>query len=223
MSGLIAERIAKIRRQLPPQVRLMAVTKQVTVEAIREAYAAGVRDFGESRIQEAQAKLVHLQDLPDIKWHLIGHLQGNKAKKGLELFQWVHSCDSLKLALRLDRLAAEMSLQPQICLQVKIIPDPDKYGWTVPELLADLAKLDQCDTIKIRGLMTILPLGLSQDESLAVFEGTRELALAIKQQNWSNIKMEELSMGMSADYHLAVQAGATMVRLGHVIFGERST
>jgi hypothetical protein len=222
MSGLITERIAHIRQQLPAGVRLIAVTKQVSVDAMREAYAAGIRDFGESRTQEAEAKVAQLKDLPNLNWHLIGHLQNNKAKKALEQFQWIHSCDSLKLAQRLNRIAAELSLRPQVCLQVKVVPDPDKYGWTVPELLADLPELDQCDAIQIQGLMTILPLGLSQQESLAVFERTRELAEKIRQQNWSNLQMQELSMGMSGDYPLAVQAGATMVRLGRIIFGERT-
>lgn len=222
MSGLITERIAHIRQQLPAGVRLIAVTKQVSVDAMREAYVAGIRDFGESRTQEAEAKVAQLKDLPNLNWHLIGHLQNNKAKKALEQFQWIHSCDSLKLAQRLNRIAAELSLRPQVCLQVKVVPDPDKYGWTVPELLADLPELDQCDAIQIQGLMTILPLGLSQQESLAVFERTRELAEKIRQQNWLNLQMQELSMGMSGDYPLAVQAGATMVRLGRIIFGERT-
>lgn len=222
MSGLITERIAHIRQQLPAGVRLIAVTKQVSVDAMREAYVAGIRDFGESRTQEAEAKVAQLKDLPNLNWHLIGHLQNNKAKKALEQFQWIHSCDSLKLAQRLNRIAAELSLRPQVCLQVKVVPDPDKYGWTVPELLADLPELDQCDAIQIQGLMTILPLGLSPQESLAVFERTRELAEKIRQQNWLNLQMQELSMGMSGDYPLAMQAGATMVRLGRIIFGERT-
>ena len=222
MTGSIAELITNIRQQLPIGVRLIAVTKQVPVEAMREAYSAGVRDFGENRLQEAEAKMAHLSDLPDLNWHLIGHLQSNKSKKALEQFQWIHACDSLNLAQRLNRLATELSLQPKLCLQVKVVADPDKYGWSIPELLADLPELDQCDALQIRGLMTILPLGLSPEESLRVFERTRELAGKIGQQNWSNIQMQELSMGMSDDYHLAVQAGATMVRLGRVIFGERT-
>lgn len=219
MSGSIAERIINIRQQLPPAVRLIAVTKRVSVDAMREAYAAGVRDFGESQIQEAAVKQALLLDLPDINWHLIGHLQSNKVKKALEIFQWIHSCDNLSLAQRLNRLASELSLKPQVCLQVKILPDPNKYGWTIPELLADLPGLEQCDMLQIRGLMTILPMGLSELETMTVFEGTRALALQIQEQNWSNLKMQELSMGMSGDYHLAVRSGATMVRLGHVIFG----
>lgn len=223
MKDSIAERIATIHQQLPTNVRLIAITKQVPVDAIREAYAVGVRDFGESRIQEAEAKIAQLSDLPDLTWHLIGHLQSNKAKKALQLFQWIHSCDSLELAQRLNRLATELSVKPQVCLQVKIAPDPNKYGWTVPDLFKDLPELNRCEALKIQGLMTILPLGLSEQESLTVFTRTRELALKIEQQNWSNLHMQELSMGMSDDYHLAVQAGATMVRLGRIIFGDRTT
>jgi PLP dependent protein len=223
MTGSIAERIAHIREQLPASVRLIAVTKQVSVDAMREAYAAGIRDFGESRTQEAEAKIAQLKGLPDLNWHLIGHLQSNKAKKALELFQWIHSCDNLKLAQRLNRLATELSLKPKVCLQVKVAPDPNKYGWSVSELLADLPELNRCEALQIQGLMTILPLGLSDQESLAVFEHTRELALKIEQQNWSNLRIQELSMGMSDDYPLAVQSGATMVRLGRIIFGERIT
>ncbi len=223
MTGSIAERIATIHQQLPTNVRLIAITKQVPVDAMREAYAVGIRDFGESRIQEAEAKIAQLNDLPDLTWHLIGHLQSNKAKKALQLFQWIHSCDSLELAQRLNRLATEQSVKPQVCLQVKIAPDPNKYGWTVPDLFKDLPELNRCEALKIQGLMTILPLGLSEQESLDVFTRTRELALNIKQQNWSHLHMQELSMGMSEDYRLAVQAGATMVRLGRIIFGERTT
>ena len=221
MTDSIAERIVKIRQQLPEGVRLVAITKQVPMEVMREAYEAGVRDFGESRIQEAELKIAQLRDLPNLTWHFIGHLQSNKAKKALEQFQWIHSCDNLQLAQRLNRLASELSLQPNVCLQVKVVPDPNKYGWSVPELLADLPELNQCNALQIRGLMTILPLGLSEPESREVFERTRELALKIRQQNWSNLPIQELSMGMSDDYHLAVQAGATMVRLGRIIFGER--
>ncbi|HLO50276.1 MAG TPA: YggS family pyridoxal phosphate-dependent enzyme [Kamptonema sp.] len=219
----IASRIANIRQELPPSVRLIAVSKQVSVEAMRSAYAAGVRDFGESRIQEAAEKQTQLQDLPDITWHLIGHLQANKAAKALEQFQWIHSLDSLKLAQRLDRLATELDRQPQACLQVKILPDRDKYGWSVPELLADLPELNHCRSLRIKGLMTIPPLGLDEAQTLTLFNSARELAEKIRQQNWSHISMEQLSMGMSGDYHLAIQAGATMVRVGQTLFGERGT
>lgn len=217
----IASRINSIRQHLPESVRLIAVTKQVPTDAIREAYDAGIRDFGESKVQETAEKQSQLQDLPDINWHLIGHLQGNKAAKALEHFQWIHSIDSLKLATRLSRLAEEMSCSPQVCLQVKMLPDPEKYGWSVPELLADLPELNKCQHIKIQGLMTIPPLGLDDSQILELFNSTRELADKIQEQNLPHIQMQQLSMGMSGDYHLATQAGATMVRVGQTLFGSR--
>jgi pyridoxal phosphate enzyme (YggS family) len=217
---MIAQHLEEIRQQLPPHVRLIAVTKQVPVAAMREAYAAGIRDFGENRLQGALPKLAELADLPDLNWHFIGHLQVNKAKKVLEHFSWIHSVDSRPLAERLNHLAADLPRPPQVCLQVKVLPDPDKYGWEVPELLAALPQLEQLRHLDIQGLMAILPLGLTAAATLAAFESVSDLARQIARQ--SRLPMSQLSMGMSADYPLAVQAGATMVRLGRVIFGERN-
>ncbi|MEH1918994.1 YggS family pyridoxal phosphate-dependent enzyme [Nostoc sp.] len=222
MNSSISERILSIRSSLPTSVKLIAVSKQVSAQAIRSAYNAGIRDFGESRIQEAASKQAELQDLPDITWHFIGHLQSNKAKKAIEHFLWIHSVDNLKLAQRLDQLAQQLGVSPQVCLQVKILPDPNKSGWSVPALLADLPTLNQYKSLQIQGLMTIPPSGLNDSEILNVFNLNRELAKEIQEQNWSHIKMQHLSMGMSGDYELAVQAGATMVRLGTILFGDRS-
>lgn len=220
----LAQRIEQIQQTIPDGVRLVAVTKTFAAQTIREAYAVGLRDFGESRIQEAAFKQEQLRDLADIRWHLIGHLQSNKAKKALEMFHWIHTCDSLKLARRLDRLVAEASFpSPRLLLQVKPLPDPEKYGWTIPELLADLEELDACTNLSIEGLMTILPLNLSTDEALAAFESVRALAAKITRESDSHLPMKQLSMGMSGDYPLAIQAGATMVRLGRILFGDRSS
>ncbi|MBD2138560.1 YggS family pyridoxal phosphate-dependent enzyme [Anabaena sp. FACHB-1237] len=222
MSQQITQRIADISASLPNTVRLIAVSKTVPSEFIRTAYNAGIRDFAESRIQETISKQAELQDLTDITWHLIGHLQINKAKKALQIFQWIHSVDSLALAQRLNTLAFQIGVHPHICLQVKILPDDNKYGWIIPELLSDLSSLNECQYLKIQGLMTIPPLGLENSQILNVFNSTRELGATINSQNWSNISIEELSMGMSGDYLMAVAAGATMVRLGTTLFGQRS-
>lgn len=218
----IAQRIAEVRQNIPPQVRLIAISKQVSVESMRAAYDAGIRDFGESRIQEAEAKQDQLRDLTDVTWHLIGHLQTNKAARALELFDWIHSVDSLKLAQRLNTLAQERATRPQVCLQVKLRPDPNKYGWDVASLWDDLASLDACGNLNIVGIMTIPPLGLTDSETLAVFQDAHQLAEKIRQQSCQNLRMEELSMGMSGDYPLAIQAGATLVRLGRTLFGDRA-
>lgn len=216
----IAEKIAQIRQQIPDSVKIVAVTKQVSVERIREAYAAGIRDFGENRLQEALSKQEQLQDLTDVCWHFIGHLQSNKAKKAIESFHWIHSVDSLSLAQRLNRLAQDFPHSPQICLQVKPLSDPNKYGWDFEELLHDISILEQCHALKIRGLMTILPLGLSEKEALDGFKQVNQLANTITQR--SSLSLEQLSMGMSGDYLLAIEAGSTMIRPGRQIFGERS-
>jgi PLP dependent protein len=221
MTGSVAHNIDTIRRDLPAAVTLMAVTKQVAVAAMREAYATGIRDFGESRIQEAETKQQELADLPDLRWHLIGHLQSNKVRKALQIFDWIHSVDSLKLAQQIDRVAAELQLRPNICLQVKLLPDPDKYGWTVSELLADLPQLDRLEQLKIQGLMAIPPLGLTPPELELFFGQARDLRDRIGQQTWQNIQLPELSLGMSGDYRPAISAGSTIVRLGSIIFGDR--
>ncbi|MBR8828024.1 MAG: YggS family pyridoxal phosphate-dependent enzyme [Gomphosphaeria aponina SAG 52.96 = DSM 107014] len=221
MNGFISQNINQIRQQLPSHVRLIAITKQVSVIGMREAYGAGIRDFGENRLQEALLKQEQLQDLPDICWHFIGHLQTNKGRKVLEKFQWIHSVDSLKLASRLNELAGEIGKTPQVCLQVKVLADPNKYGWEIPELLADLPQLDHFSGLKIQGLMTILPLGLSEAETFGAFRELSLLSEKISQANWLHLQMQELSMGMSADYKFAVSAGATMIRLGRIIFGAR--
>jgi PLP dependent protein len=217
----IADNIETIRKDLPATVKLMAVSKYVSVDLMREAYATGIRDFGESRIQEAQTKQQELADLPDICWHLIGHLQGNKVRKALQIFDWIHSVDSLKLVQQIDRVAAELATSPNICLQVKILPDPDKFGWTISELLADLPEIDACQQLKVRGLMAIPPLGLNIAQTQQFFDRVRDLSQQISQQHRSRLQMSELSMGMSGDYLPAVAAGATIIRLGSSIFGER--
>ncbi|MDJ0844391.1 YggS family pyridoxal phosphate-dependent enzyme [Crocosphaera sp.] len=216
----ITENLDKILGQIPSSVRLIAVTKKKSVAAIKEAYDYGIRDFAESRIQEALLKQEQLQEYQDICWHFIGHVQTNKAKKVLENFHWIHSVDSLKLAEYLDKLASKTSISPHICLQVKLLTDPNKYGWDMIELWQDLSHLESLKHLKIKGLMTILPLGLSEDECLETFDKVKKLAKKITEK--SSLQLEELSMGMSNDYLLAVEKGATMIRLGTIIFGERN-
>ena len=220
MTGYISQRINSITQEIPPNVELIAITKQVSIERMREAYIAGVRNFGENRLQEALSKQQQLRDLSDINWHFIGHIQKNKAKNIIENFGWIHSVDSLSLAQRLNRLAGELNLMPKVFLQVKVLPDPNKYGWEVTRLLQDLEQLNQLKQLNYQGLMTILPFGLSSEDALTAFQKTQKLATSIKQKSYSNLIMEELSMGMSGDYKLAIQAGATKIRLGRTIFGD---
>ena len=222
MTGYISQKIALIRQEIPQNVELIAITKQVSIEAMREAYKAGIRNFGENRLQEALLKQEQLKDLTDVDWHFIGHIQKNKAKKVLQNFAWIHSVDSLSLAQRMNSLAAELNLMPKVFLQVKVLSDPNKYGWEIDNLLQDLELLNQFERLNIQGLMTILPLGLSSVEILKAFEKVAELSTTIRQKNYANLTMTELSMGMSGDYQLAIQAGASKIRLGRTIFGERT-
>ncbi len=223
MTGSIAKKINLIKQEIPQNVKLIAITKQVSIEAMKEAYETGVRDFGENRLQEALTKQQQFKDLGNIDWHFIGHIQKNKAKKVIENFAWIHSVDSLALAQRLNRLAKELNRVPKVFLQVKILPDPNKYGWQVTELWQDLEQLNQFNQLDIQGLMTILPLGLSPTETLTAFQATQKLAAAIQEQNYANLTMEHLSMGMSEDYLQAIAAGATTIRLGRAIFSDANS
>ena len=203
---------------LPPAVRLVAVSKTVASEQIRWAYDCGVRDFGESRLQEALPKMVALADL-DITWHFIGRLQANKARRIIEHFSWIHSVTDLAIASRLNKLAAELQKRPQVCLQVKLWQDDQKLGWSEAQLGHDLNQLQHLDNLDWRGLMAILPVGLRPPERLEYFQSVAHLAQRLRAQ--SSLPLRELSLGMSGDYKEAIAARATMVRLGSIIFGAR--
>lgn len=219
--GALPEQFDRIRQSIPSTVTLIAVTKFLSVETIRAAYDRGIRHFGESRVQEAIAKQAELSDLPDITWHLIGSLQTNKARKAVEHFDWIHSVDSLKLAQRLDAIAQELDRVPQCCLQVKIVPDPPKAGLDLAALDTLLPEFDQLTHLKLRGLMAIPPQGASDATVREVFHGAKTLADRINQQGFSRLHIDQLSLGMSGDYEVAIACGATMVRLGTILFGSR--
>lgn len=216
----IQQRLTQIRATLPPQVQIMAVSKGRSPDQIRAAYQAGLRHFGESKVQEAKTKQPQLQDCPEIIWHLIGHLQTNKAKQALELFQWVDSVDSWKLAQLLDQKAAPLPSRPQICLQVKLAPDPTKYGWSVEELTQSLPDLDRLRHLDIQGLMTILPQGLSASQTRSLFQTLTDLTQQIRDQGYRHLHPQVVSMGMSGDYPEAVAAGSTQIRLGRCLFAD---
>jgi PLP dependent protein len=217
----VTDRVLYLRSITPPSVRIIAVTKTAPTHLMREAYEAGIRDFGESRLQEAIPKQQELGDLPGIAWHLIGHLQSNKAKQALQHFQWIHSVDSVAIAQRLNQLAIDLPIPPKLCLQVKLRPDPNKFGWTAPDLLDQLPLLQSLNYLNIQGLMTILPQGLSPTEQLETFQSVKDLAQRIERHPLAAMSIPELSMGMSSDFPLAIQAGATMIRPGRILFGDR--
>jgi PLP dependent protein len=213
--------IQTFRAAVPKHVRIVAVTKTLPTWMIRAAYGAGIRDVGENRIQEAIAKQAELQDLPDITWHYIGHLQSNKAQKALEHFDWIQSVDSLGLTSRLDRQALNRPTKPNICLQVKLLDDPAKSGWTVEGLNQDLAALGSFKNLNIRGLMVIAPYGLSTADLTELFHSAQKLHHQLADSLLLGSGFTELSMGMSGDYGLAISQGSTIIRPGRILFGER--
>jgi pyridoxal phosphate enzyme (YggS family) len=209
----LAQRLKVLQGQLPPQARLLAVSKGQPAARLREAVALGLRSFGESRLQEAQAKQVELADLEPLDWHFIGRLQANKARAVLRRFGTIHSVDSLAIAERLQRIAAEEELERTILLQVKFRPDPAKAGFDPAEVQALKPWLPCLAPLRCLGLMTIAPLGLTAEQRFALFRECRDLADALG--------LPDCSMGMSGDWREAAAAGSTWVRLGSLLFGQR--
>jgi pyridoxal phosphate enzyme (YggS family) len=205
--------LAELRRQLPPLCRLLAVSKGQPADVIRRAVAAGQRSFGESRLQEAITKQEQLADLAPLDWHFIGRLQANKARAVLRRFGTIHSLDSLALAERLARIAAEEGLAPQVFLQVKLRPDPAKTGFEPADLLDAWPRLSALTPLRPVGLMLIQPLGLGPQERSALFAECATLG--------QRLALAELSMGMSGDWREAAAAGSTWVRIGTALFGDR--
>ena len=201
------------------EIKLVAVSKTHPAESIRAAFEAGLRDFGENRIQEAQAKLPVLTDLA-VTWHLIGHLQSNKARKARELFRWVHSLDSLRVAEKLA-LAASGDARLPVLIEVNLGGETSKTGVRASEAAALAEQIAQLEMLDLRGLTTIPPFQTNPEHVRPYFRQLRALAHEIDQRNLPNCSMRELSMGMSSDFEVAIEEGATMVRVGTAIFGVR--
>jgi pyridoxal phosphate enzyme (YggS family) len=213
MADPMASRLEQIRRALPASTHLLAVSKGQPASAIRQAVSLGQRSFGESRLQEAIAKQSELTDLEPLDWHFIGRLQANKARGVLRHFGTLHSVDSMDLAQRLQRIAAEENLTPRVFLQVKLRPDPAKTGFEPTDLCAAWPRLRAMAPLRVVGLMTIAPVGLEARERSVLFRECAALA--------AELALSELSMGMSGDWPEAVAAGSTWVRLGTALFGAR--
>ena len=220
----IAGCLEALHHRLPPGVTLLAVSKGQPPEAVEQAYAAGQRRFGESRLQEAEPKIRALrQRCPELEWHFIGRLQANKVRPVAKAFAWIHSLDRLALAQRLDRIAGEEGRCPQVLLQVKLRPDPGKGGLSAEEVTRHLPALRHLSHLKLRGLMTMAPLGLEPDQLHRLFSDCRQLAHQLRARLPSAMARDfnQLSMGMSRDWPQAVAAGSTLVRIGNAIFGSR--
>lgn len=208
---------AQVSGRTMADIELVAVTKTQPAEIIREAIDAGQTLFGESKVQEARAKIPLLPS--NLRWHFIGQLQKNKIRHALPLFEMIHSVDSLDLAQAIDRIAQEDGLHPRILLEVNVAGEGSKFGFKATTLRAELESLLMLSRLSIEGLMCIPPLAEEAEASRKYFVELRELRDALAKE--FQVKLPQLSMGMTNDYSVAVEEGATLVRIGTAIFGER--
>jgi PLP dependent protein len=208
---------AQVSGRTMADIELVAVSKTHPAEIIREAIDAGQTLFGESKVQEARAKIPFLPS--HLRWHFIGHLQKNKIRHALPLFEMIHSVDSLDLAQAIDRIAEEDGLHPRILLEVNVAGEGSKFGFKAATLRAELESLLMLSRLSTEGLMCIPPLAEEAEVSRKYFIELRELRDALEKE--FQVKLPQLSMGMTNDYSVAVEEGATLVRVGTAIFGER--
>jgi hypothetical protein len=216
----VAEAAHHARRD-PADIRLVAVSKTFPADDVRSAVAGGQRDFGENRVQEGLEKIEALADL-GLEWHLIGHLQSNKAAKAARAFHWIHAVDSRELAEKLDRAASEAGVRPQILVQVDLAHEATKSGAdvkTVPDVVK--AVLD-ARSLDLRGLMIVPPIPENPEDSRPWFRQLRDTRDRLVSEGAPAARLMELSMGMSHDFAIAIAEGATIIRVGTAIFGRRT-
>ena len=213
----IAQAAVKAGR-IVEDIELVAITKTHPVEKVREAIEAGQTLFGENRVQEARAKIPEL--LSNMRWHFVGHLQKNKIRHALPLFEMIHSVDSLALAQDINRVANEEGLHPRVLLEVNTAGEGSKFGFSSEKLRDQMEELLALPRLSILGVMTIPPLAEEAEESRKYFVQLRELRDRL--QTEFRVDLAQLSMGMTQDFPVAIEEGATLVRVGTAIFGERS-
>lgn len=226
---MIAENIANVQADIdkaciktgrnPEEVTLITVSKTKPVSLLQEAYDAGSRDFGENKVQEMLDKIPQLPN--DIRWHMIGHLQRNKVKYIVDKVYLIHSVDSLRLAEEISKEAVKKQVEVNILVEVNVAEEESKFGTTTEEAIALVEEISKLPGIHINGLMTIAPYVENEEENRTIFQKLRQLSVDIADKNIDNISMNVLSMGMTGDYRVAVEEGATYVRVGTGIFGER--
>lgn len=203
----------------PEEVTLIAVSKTKPVELLQEAYNSGAREFGENKVQEILYKKPILPD--DIGWHMIGHLQTNKIRQVIGQTTLIHSVDSLRLAKKIEIEAEKINSIVDILLEVNVAKEESKYGFFLEEVEEALMIIKDLPHVRIRGLMTIAPFVENSEENRSVFKKLSDFYVDMKSKNIDNVTMSVLSMGMTGDYEVAIEEGATMVRVGTGIFGAR--
>lgn len=227
---MITENLEQVRKNIdeacrmagrdPKEVTLIAVSKTKPVSMLKEAYDAGARCFGENKVQEIMDK--HPQLPEDIQWHMIGHLQRNKVKYIVDKVSMIHSVDSLRLAQTIKQEAAKHNVCVPVLLEVNVAQEESKFGLKMDEVLPLIDTIADFPHIKVQGLMTIAPYVENAEDNRDFFRQLKKLSVDIEAKNINNVSMSVLSMGMTGDYQVAVQEGATMVRVGTGIFGERN-
>ena len=201
-------------------VTLIAVSKTKPVELLQEAYDAGVRDFGENKVQEIMEKYDKLPS--DIRWHMIGHLQRNKVKYIIDKVVMIHSVDSYRLAEEISKQAVKHNVTMPILVELNIGEEDTKFGATSSDAIALVKEISMLPNLQIKGLMTVAPFVENPEENRHYFKAMKHLSVDIMKENIDNVCMDILSMGMTGDYEVAIEEGATMVRVGTGIFGERN-
>lgn len=227
---MIAENLAEVEEKIAKacsragrarsEVTLISVSKTKPVEMLQEAYEAGSRDFGENKPQEIKEKYPQLPN--DIRWHMIGHLQRNKIKYIIDKVCMIHSVDSVRLAEAIDEEAKRHNLVMPILVEVNVAEEESKFGLRFEETEDFIRQISKLSNIRVNGLMTIAPFTENAEDNRIYFRRLRNLYVDIKEKNIDNVNMCDLSMGMTGDYEVAVEEGATMVRVGTGIFGARS-
>jgi hypothetical protein len=219
VQGQIAAAAQRVGRD-PSGIKLITVTKTIDTDRIKQAVAAGAMILGENRVQEAKEKIEQLGEIAP--WHLIGQLQSNKAKYVVKLFDLIHSVDTLALAQEIDKQAAKIGKVQDVLIEVSLAGEESKAGIDVEGVATLVREAAKLKNISIKGLMTVPPFLVDPEEVRPYFRSLKELAASIAKENIPNVSMQELSMGMSNDFEVAVEEGATMVRVGSAIFGARS-
>lgn len=226
---MVAENLAQVQKNIdescreinrdPEEVTLIAVSKTKPVEMLKEAYNAGTRVFGENKVQEIVDKYDQMPS--DVKWHMIGHLQRNKVKYIVDKVAMIHSVDSFRLAETIEKEAAKKDVIVPILIEVNVAQEESKFGLKPEEVLPFIEEIADFSHIQIKGLMTIAPYVENAEENRGIFRELKKLSVDIAAKNINNVTMSVLSMGMTNDYEVAIEEGATMVRVGTGIFGER--
>jgi pyridoxal phosphate enzyme (YggS family) len=226
----VSGRISRVRERIeraavragrkPEEITLIAVTKTIAPDYIQQAVAAGITSLGENRVQEAAEKVGRVAG-PGLCWHLIGHLQSNKARQALRIFDAIHTVDDAELAARLDRIAGEIGRSTSVLVQVKLGDEPAKSGAAEDAVPGIVQAVDSAVNLKLRGLMVMPPLSESPEDARPYFRKLRRMLDELNGSRGPNRQLPDLSMGMSGDFEIAVEEGATMVRVGTAIFGAR--